>query len=102
EMDELAAPYYKDLVEHNPSVATFTTELVDVFNGRVVEAEREDDRKQVAAWSRDAVAFWNRLVQLYPELPDLKKYADEATKHDAKVAQWLAQPATGHASSTQP
>jgi hypothetical protein len=102
EMDELAAPYYKDLVEHNPAVATFTTELVDVFNGRVVEAERENDRKQAAAWSKDAVMFWNRLVQLYPDLPDLKRYADEATKNDAKVAQWLAQAATEQAPSTQP
>jgi len=38
QMHDQAAPYYKDLVEHNPSVATFTKELVDVFNKRVAAA----------------------------------------------------------------
>ena len=84
------------LVEHNPTVATFIGDLVNVFNDRIEAAKHENDRQQVAAWSKDAVAFWNRQLDLHPDLPDLKKYADDAAKHDMEVAQWLAK------SSTQP
>jgi len=101
EMDDQAAPFYKDLVEHNPSVATFTTELVQVFNRRVEAAEHENDRAHVAAWSKDAVAFWNRLLELHPDISDLKTYANDAQKADSEVAQWLAGAST-QASSTQP
>jgi hypothetical protein len=97
EMESQAAQYYEDLVEHNPTVATFTKELVDVFNGRIEAAKHENDRQQVAAWSKDAVAFWNRQVDLHPDVPDLKTYADDAMKTDAAVAQWLAK-----SPSTQP
>ena len=34
EMYDQAAQYYKDLVEHNPTVATFTETLVYVLNGQ--------------------------------------------------------------------
>jgi hypothetical protein len=88
-------------VEHNPSVATFTTELVQVFNRRVEAAEHENDRAHVAAWSKDAVAFWNRLLELHPDISDLKTYANDAQKADSEVAQWLAGAST-QASSTQP
>ena len=81
-------------MEHNPTVATFTVQLVGVFNLRIEAAEHENDRQQVAAWSKDAVAFWNRQLDLHPDLPDLKKYADDAAKQDAEVAQWLATPST--------
>jgi tetratricopeptide (TPR) repeat protein len=102
ETEDQAAQYYKDLVEHNPSVATFTLELVDVFHGRIDTAEHGNDRKQAAAWSADALAFWNRQVELHPDLPDLKTYADTAMKSDAQVAKWSAQPASAPAASTQP
>ena len=95
EMYAQAAQYYQDLVEHNPTVATFTRELVYVLNGKIEAAKQENDRQQVAAWSKDAVAFWNRQVELHPDVPDLRKYADAAAKQDAEVAN-LAK------SSTQP
>jgi hypothetical protein len=101
-MHDQAAPYYKDLVEHNPSVATFTQQLADVFNKRVAAARRENDRPQAATWSKDAVAFWNHQVELHPELPALKDYANEAIKADAEVSLWLARAATEQAPSTQP
>jgi hypothetical protein len=97
EMEAQAAQYYKDLVEHNPTVATFTKALVEVLNGRVEAAEHENDRQQVSAWSKDAVAFWSRLTELHPDVPELKTHADDAVKSDAAVAQWLARP-----TATQP
>jgi tRNA A-37 threonylcarbamoyl transferase component Bud32/tetratricopeptide (TPR) repeat protein len=102
EMDAQAAQYYKDLVEHNPTVATFTKALVEVLNGRVEAAEHENDRQQVSAWSKDAVAFWNRQLELHPDVPDLKAYADDAAKSDAHVGQWLAQPPSTQATSARP
>jgi tetratricopeptide (TPR) repeat protein len=102
EMDAQAAQYYKDLVEHNPTVATFTKALVDVLNGRVEAAEHENDRQQVSAWSKDAVAFWNRQLELHPDVSTLKTYADDAVKADAEVTQWLAKAASTQATSTQP
>ncbi|HZZ28879.1 MAG TPA: hypothetical protein VFE46_12830 [Pirellulales bacterium] len=92
EMDDQATLFYKDLVEHNPTVATFTRELVYVFNGKIEAAKQDNDRQQVAAWSKDAVAFWNRQLDLHPDVPDLKKYADDAAKQDSEVAKWLATP----------
>jgi len=107
EMEAQAAQYYKDLVEHNPTVATFTKALVAVLNGRVEAAEQENDRQQVSAWSKDAVAFWNRQLELHPDVPDLSGYANDAMKKDAEVVRWLAEvPSTRaismQASSTQP
>jgi tRNA A-37 threonylcarbamoyl transferase component Bud32 len=101
EMEDQAAQYYKDLVEHNPAVATFTVELAAVFNGRIEAAEHENDRQQVAAWSKDAVAFWNRQLDLHRDVPDLKTYDDDAVKEDAEVTRWLAQQPTTRA-TTQP
>ncbi len=86
EMYDQAAKYYKDLVEHNPTVATFAKELALVFNGRIDAAKHENDRRRVAAWSKDAVAFWNRQLELHPDVPVLKTYADDAIKNDAEVA----------------
>ena len=62
---------------------------MNVFQGRIDAAEHENDRKQVAAWSKDAVAYWNRLVELHPDLPALKTFTEEAMKRDAEVANWL-------------
>lgn len=97
QMDDQAAPYYEDLVEHNPSVATFDQDLVEDFQGRVNAPEHENDRAQATAGSKDAVAFWIRQVDLHPDIPELRQLAADALKADAKVAQWLTQPA-----STQP
>jgi hypothetical protein len=102
EMDDQSASFYKDLVEHSPSVATFTEGLVNAFRRRVQAAEQGNDRQQATAWSQDAVAFWNRQVELHPDLPVLKNYADDAAKQDAQAAQWLAAPASTQPASTQP
>jgi serine/threonine protein kinase len=102
EMEDRSALIYMDLAENNPSVATFTDNLVLIFERRVEAAEHENDLQHAAAWSRDAVAFWNRLVDLHPELPLLKRNADNAIKNDADVVQWLAQPASARAIPTQP
>jgi hypothetical protein len=101
-MDAQAAQYYEDLVEHNPTVATFTGHLVAVFNEGIEATKNKNDRQQVAAWSKDAVAFWNRQVGLHPDVPDLKTYADDAVNSDAQVARWLAQPPSPQAISTRP
>jgi serine/threonine protein kinase len=102
DMYDQATTIYKDLVEHNPSVATFTHFLVEVLHGRVDAAEHENERKQAAAWSSDAVAFCNRQLELHPDVTALKTCADAAMKDDSQVAKWLAQPASAPAVSTQP
>jgi len=102
EMDDQSAQFYKDLVEHNPTVATFTGVLEEVLNRRIEATKHENNRQQVAAWSKDAVAFWNRQLELHPDVPALKTYADDAVSADAAVAQWLAKPASTQVSSTQP
>jgi tetratricopeptide (TPR) repeat protein len=102
EMYDQAAQYYKDLVEHNPTVANFTGDLVVVFNARIGAAKHENDRRKAAAWSKDAVAFWNRQLDLHPDVPALKGYADDATKADAEVAKWLAQSESKQSKSSQP
>jgi len=94
EMSDQSTSFYKDLVEHSPSVATFTERLVSAFESRVQAAEQGNDRQQAAAWSKDAVAFWNRQMELHPDLSLLRQYADAAAKQDAQVAQWLANPST--------
>jgi serine/threonine protein kinase/tetratricopeptide (TPR) repeat protein len=102
ELETEAVQYYEDLVEHNPTVATFTKlGLAEIFNDRIEAAKHENDRRQVAAWSKEAVAFWNRQSDLHPDVPDFKTYADNAMKKDAEVAKWLAQPASTQATSTQ-
>ena len=97
-----AATYFKDLVEHNPSIATFDRYLSSVNNNMIAAAMKDHDRQHAAAWSKDAVTFWNRQLELHPDLPTLKTYADDTIENDAKVAQWLAQPASTPATSTQP
>lgn len=97
DMQNQAISYFKDLVEHNPSVATFGLSLVDAFQYRVNAAKHENDRQSVATWSKDAVAFWNHLLELHPDLPALKAYAEDAMKKEAEVDQWSAQ-----ATPTQP
>jgi hypothetical protein len=91
------AGIWKEVVEQSPSVAQFTQSLAQAFKDRVDAAERDNDHRNAAAWSRDAVAFWQRQIELHPDLPSLRQYADDAANSDAEVAKWLAQ-----APSTQP
>lgn len=104
ELDDQSTSIYKDLVEHSPSVATFTQGLASAFQRRVHAAEQGNDGQQAAAWSKDAVAFWNHQVELHPDLPALKDFVDEASKQSAKAAQWmwLPAPASTQPASTQP
>jgi tetratricopeptide (TPR) repeat protein len=102
EMYDQAAQYYKDLVEHNPTVANFTGDLGVVFNARIEAAMHQNDRRQTAAWSKDAVAFWNRQLDLHPEVPVLKSYADDARTKDAEVAKWFARSESKASASSQP
>ena len=76
ETDDQAVNYYKDLVEHSPSVGTFTIVLEDVFEDRCNVAELANDRKRAAAYAQDAVAFWNRLMDLHPDVPGVKQSAE--------------------------
>jgi tetratricopeptide (TPR) repeat protein len=94
EASDQSASFYKDLVEHSPSVATFTGGLAAAFQRRVQAAEQGNDHQQAAAWEKDAVAFWNHQLELHPDLPALKKFADAAAKLNAPVATWLASPST--------
>jgi serine/threonine protein kinase len=94
EMDDQATTGFKELVERNPTVAYFQRWLVGALEGRVDAARHDDDRDRAAAWSADAVAFWKRQVELHPNVPAFKTYADEAIKRDAELAQWLALPAS--------
>jgi hypothetical protein len=105
---DLAATYdqatviWKDVVEHSPSVAEFTSTLAEVFQNRINTAQLDNDRRGAALWARDAVQFWQRQVELHPDVPDLSIYADDAMKKDAEVARWLAQPPSTRATSTRP
>ncbi len=87
--------------KHNYSVATFTEGLLHVIAGRIDAAEHGSDPHQAAAWSKDAVTFWNRMVELHPELPELKTRAYAAAKADAEVAKWLSQSAPKKPASSQ-
>src|SRR5438094_7264382 len=60
EMNDQSVSCFKDLVEHNPTVATFSRYLGNSFRGRIAAAEQANDRDQIVAWSKDEVAFWNR------------------------------------------
>jgi serine/threonine protein kinase/tetratricopeptide (TPR) repeat protein len=89
-----SASVFKSLVQNSPSVATFDGYLVEAFTGQVISAEYLNDRSQAIGRSKDAVAFWNRLIELHPDLPMLQKYAEGAEEQDAKVAKWMAAPTT--------
>jgi serine/threonine protein kinase len=105
---DLAAVYdqstviWKDVVEHSPSVAEFASTLVDVFQNRIDAAKLDNDRRGAKLWARDAVQFWQRQLELHPDVPYFSQFADDAVKEDAEVAQWLAQAASTRAPSTQP
>lgn len=94
EMDDQATTGFKELVERNPTVAYFQRWLVSALERRVDAARHDNDRDRAAAWSADAVAFWKRQLELHPNVPAFKTYADEAMKRDAELAKWLALPAS--------
>ncbi|HWB52802.1 MAG TPA: serine/threonine-protein kinase [Tepidisphaeraceae bacterium] len=92
EMDNQSATAFEDLVRNNPSVATFGESLVYAFSARLMQAQNGNERAQALQWSEDALNFWNRLIELHPELPMLKDYAQTATKEKTQLTQWLAKP----------
>jgi len=93
---------WKDVVEHSPSVAEFAATLVDVFHDRIDAAKLDNDRRDAALWARDAVQFWQRQVELHPDIPYFTRLTDDAVKEDAAVAQWLTQAASTQPTATQP
>jgi serine/threonine protein kinase len=98
---------WKDVVEHSPSMATFARSLVVVFHNRLEAAKLDNDRRDAALWARDAVQFWQRQMELHPDVPYFPLLNDDAVKEEAEVAQWLAptastQPTATQAPSTQP
>jgi hypothetical protein len=92
---------WKDLVEHNPSMANFAGALSGMFRYRINAAKLDNDRRDAALWARDAVQFWQRQMELHPDVPDFPPLNDAAMKDDAKVAQWLARTPSTQATSTQ-
>ncbi|HEX4056064.1 MAG TPA: hypothetical protein VHX86_17515, partial [Tepidisphaeraceae bacterium] len=92
---------WKDVVEHSPSVSEFAATLVDVFHNRIDAAKLDNDRRDAALWARDAVQFWQRQMELHPDVPYFPRLADDAVKEDAEVAQWLARTASTQATSMQ-
>jgi serine/threonine protein kinase len=105
---DLAAVYdqstviWKDVVEHSPSVAEFASTLFEVFQNRIDAAKLDNDRRDAALWARDPVQFWQRQMELHPDVPFLSQLAADAVKEELDVAQWLAQTASTQAASTQP
>jgi len=88
---------WKDIVEHNPAVGSFTGTLGRVFLTRIDAAQQGNDRPATLAASRDAMAFWKQQADLHPEVPLLRQYADDAVKRDEQLAEAPAQ-----SPSTQP
>ncbi len=91
EMDAKSAALYKDLVEHNPAVGTFTLELQNTYHHWIDSCQRGNDRKQAAVCSHEAVAFWQRQCDLHPDIPTLKMCMGDALQDEAAVAKWLAE-----------
>ena len=88
---------WKDVVEHSPSVQEFAVTLVEVFHNRIDAAKLDNDRRDAPLWSRDAVQFWQRQIELHPDVPYFPRLTDDAVKEDAEVAKWA-----GQAAATQP
>ncbi len=87
---------WEEVVEQSPSVAAFSDTLAEAFQQRVSAAQRDNDRRDVAAWSHDAVEFWRRQIELHPDVPELKRYADDAVKAEGEATAWLAKSAATH------
>jgi hypothetical protein len=89
-----AAAIMKEVVEQSPTVGSFATELAGYLNWRAYCAMRADNRSAGAAFSRDAVEFWNRQVRLHPDIPGLRQKAADASKLDSDLSKWPANPST--------
>ena len=87
---------WEEVVEHSPSVAAFSDTLALAFQQRVNAAEHDNDRRDAAAWSHEAVEFWRRQIELHPDAPGLERYADDAVKAEGEATAWLAKPAATH------
>ncbi len=96
-----SAAIWKDMVEHNPSMVKFAAALRNAFHKRIDAAKLDNDRRDAALWARDAVQFWQRQMELHPDVPHFPGLNDEAVKEEAEVAQWLAQTASTRATATQ-
>ena len=81
-----SARIWEEIVDENPAVLTFATNLADVFEWRVDAAKTDDDRARVVEWSRDAVDFWARQATLHPDLPVFQRLLDKARRRDADLA----------------
>ncbi len=51
---------------------------------------------------KDAAAFWNRQLELHPDVPVLKAYAIDEMKTDTEVAKWLAQSKSSQTTTSRP
>ena len=88
---------WEDVVEHSPTVQAFAGALGKALRNRIDAAKLDNDRRDAALWARDAVQFWQRQMDLHPDVPYFPRYAndDGRQKDDAEVAQWrLANPST--------
>jgi hypothetical protein len=83
-------------------VQEFATTLVEVFHSRIDAAKLDNDRRDAALWARDDVQFWQRQIELHPDVSYFPRLTDDAVKEDAEVAQWLAQAASTRPTATQP
>jgi serine/threonine protein kinase len=92
----------KDLVEVNPSVATFADDLRLAFTYRVACASHAHDLKKAAAWAKDAMAFWNHLMELHPEIPKLRTWAGYGIELDLEVGRLLSKGASTQPASSKP
>jgi hypothetical protein len=60
------------------------------FNGRVAAAQKLEDREHAVEWSKQSAAFWKRLVEEHPDLPQLRGFLEDAVKSDAELGKWAA------------
>jgi serine/threonine protein kinase len=97
-----SAVIWKDVVEHSPSMVQFAETLLDRFNNRIDAAKLDNDRRDATLWARDAVQFWQRQLELHPDVPYFPRLAEDAAKEDAQVAQWLARTAMQSTSTQAP
>jgi len=90
EWDTRAIAILSELVEHNPSVASFDDRLRDAFAWRIEAATNMVDRKLVDSYSKDMVDFWKRMIELHPDVPGLRNYHEEAVKISAETSRRMA------------
>jgi hypothetical protein len=89
-MYEQGTSVFENLVESNPTVATFTEELSSLFRERINAAWDAQDNRRMIAWTTDYITFWNHLIMLHPEQPELQKYECLAIRAYVRVALWVS------------